>query len=97
MRIAPASAPTTRATPLSMSIVTMMMVAGLLAVGLTSGSISARAQKKDYLTQMEADKIRDADTPSDRVKLLLSFASDRIKKLNMKWRIPAIACIAPTG
>lgn len=58
-------------------------LAGLCLVTFGPGpvSLSARAQKKDYLTSSEADKIRDADTPSDRVRLLLSFASDRIKKL----------------
>ncbi len=36
--------------------------------------------KKDYLTEAEADKIRDAETPSERVKLFLTFAGDRLKK-----------------
>lgn len=36
--------------------------------------------KKEYLSESEADKIRDADNPSDRIKLYLSFADDRIKK-----------------
>jgi len=38
------------------------------------------AQKKDYLSDLEADKIRDADTPNERVKLFLNFAADRLKK-----------------
>ncbi len=42
---------------------------------------SARAQgKMDYLTETEADKIRDANNPSDRIKLYVSFADDRLKK-----------------
>ncbi len=36
--------------------------------------------KKDYLSDLEADKIRDAETPSERIKLFLSFAADRLKK-----------------
>ena len=38
-----------------------------------------RAQR-DYLSEEEADKIREADTPNARIKLFLSFAADRLKK-----------------
>ena len=41
---------------------------------------AARPQDRDYLSEEEADKIRDADTPNARVKLYLSFAADRLKK-----------------
>ncbi|HTS13724.1 MAG TPA: hypothetical protein VMH00_16515 [Candidatus Limnocylindrales bacterium] len=37
-------------------------------------------QKMDYLTDSEADKIRDANNPSDRIKLYVAFAEDRLKK-----------------
>ncbi len=37
-------------------------------------------EKKDYLTDAEADRIRDAETPNERVKLYISYASDRLKK-----------------
>jgi hypothetical protein len=37
-------------------------------------------QKKEYLSDEEADKIRDADTPSQRMTLFISFADDRLKK-----------------
>lgn len=49
---------------------------------LAGGNNSALRQreKKDYLTEMEADKIRDAETPNERVKLFLEFAADRLKK-----------------
>jgi hypothetical protein len=36
-------------------------------------------QKKDYLSDEEADKIRDADTPAQRMTLFISFADDRLK------------------
>jgi hypothetical protein len=36
--------------------------------------------KKDYLTETEADKIRDAILPPDRIKLFIGFAEDRLKK-----------------
>jgi hypothetical protein len=41
---------------------------------------SAPQEKKDYLTEAEADHIRDAETPNDRVKLYISYAADRLKK-----------------
>ena len=37
-------------------------------------------QGKDYLTDSESDRIRDADTPAERIKLYISFAEDRLKK-----------------
>ena len=37
-------------------------------------------QQKDYLSDSESDKIRDADTPALRIKLYISFAEDRLKK-----------------
>lgn len=41
----------------------------------------AQAQlKKDYLSELEADKIRDAETPNERIRLFLFFALDRLKK-----------------
>ena len=54
----------------------------LLAAALLAGAgLPASAQKKDYLTEIEADKIRDAEDTSQRIKLFLSFADDRIQKL----------------
>ena len=41
-----------------------------------------QAPKKDYLTPNEADQIRDALTISERVKLLLKFAADRLQKID---------------
>ncbi len=43
---------------------------------------SAWAQERDFLTGMEADKIRDAETPNARIKLFLDFAADRMKKFH---------------
>jgi len=37
---------------------------------------------KDYLSQEEADKIRDAGTPAERIKLYVAFAEDRLKKFD---------------
>jgi chromosome segregation ATPase len=44
-------------------------------------TVTPQQQPQDYLTSSEADKIRDAETPSDRLKLFMDFADDRLKKL----------------
>ncbi|MGB7848735.1 MAG: hypothetical protein WBL63_24200 [Candidatus Acidiferrum sp.] len=54
-------------------------------------ALPARAQRpeKDYLSEIEADKIRDAETPNDRVKLFLLFADDRLKKFQYELEHPS--------
>ncbi|PYT76065.1 MAG: hypothetical protein DMG40_26950 [Acidobacteria bacterium] len=47
------------------------------------------AQGKDYLSAVEADKIRDAETSSERIKLFLSFAEDRLKKFQYEIEHPS--------
>jgi hypothetical protein len=47
------------------------------------------AQDKDYLTALEADKIRDAETTNDRIKLFISFAEDRLKKFQYELEHPS--------
>ena len=44
--------------------------------------------EKDYLTPEEADKIRDAQDPSDRIKLYMAFAQDRIDKFEYEVNRP---------
>jgi hypothetical protein len=60
------------------------IIAGLFALLafalLAALPASAQQQHKDYLSDEEADKIRDADTPALRIKLYVSFAEDRLKK-----------------
>jgi hypothetical protein len=66
--------------------------ASLLVVFSTLAVIRpARAQRpeKDYLSDIEADKIRDAETPNDRVKLFLTFAEDRLKKFQYELEHPS--------
>ena len=46
-------------------------------------------QDKDYLTALEADKIRDAETPNERIKLFLTFAEDRLKKFQYELEHPS--------
>jgi hypothetical protein len=45
-----------------------------------ASSFDPQQPKKDYLTDSEADKIRDAMLPPERIKLFVSFAEDRLKK-----------------
>src|ERR1700685_4799355 len=37
-------------------------------------------QKKEYLTDSESDRIREAVKPGERIKVYISFAEDRLKK-----------------
>src|SRR6202162_6721995 len=53
------------------------------------GSALAQQEQKDYLSAMEADKIRDAETTNDRVKLFLMFADDRLKKFQYELDHPS--------
>jgi hypothetical protein len=64
-----------------------ILLAVTCAAGMLAGPAVARPprpapapQQKDYLTEAEADKIRDADTPALRIRLYLGFAEDRLKK-----------------
>jgi len=57
-------------------VLTVCIVAAPCAFRVSSAS----PQKKDYLSDEEADKIRDAETASERIKLYLSFAEDKLKK-----------------
>lgn len=55
----------------------------LLLLAFTASPLALRSgqqPQKEYLTQLEADKIRDAEEPSPRIKLFLEFAADRLKK-----------------
>lgn len=57
----------------------------IIVVTLVSFAIGARASaipqgKMDYLTEAEADKIRDTMSPGERIKLYVGFAEDRLTK-----------------
>jgi hypothetical protein len=60
----------------------------LLASILTAapaGMANAAPQKKEYLTEAEADKIREAGATGPRIALFARFASDRIKKIQYEF------------
>jgi vacuolar-type H+-ATPase subunit I/STV1 len=65
-----------------------LMLASILCATALIPPRPALAQKKDYLSETEADKIRDAETTSERIKLFISFAADRIKKLQYEFAHP---------
>jgi len=50
---------------------------------------AATPQQKDYLSSGEADKIRDAETVNERIKLFLTFAEDRLKKFQYELDHPS--------
>jgi hypothetical protein len=61
-----------------------------LCVLAACGAAHARpAQEKDYLSSLEADKIRDAESVNDRIKLFLTFALDRLKKFQYELDHPS--------
>lgn len=47
------------------------------------------AQRKDYLSGLEADKIRDAETTKERIQLFITFADDRLKKFQYELQHPS--------
>jgi hypothetical protein len=63
------------------ALIAALLIASIPIASASPASLSPQKDyDKDYLSPEEADQIRDADTPSDRIKLYVSFADDRIKK-----------------
>jgi hypothetical protein len=70
-----------------------ILIPAIIASFLISASGAARASgspqvKKDYLSDSEADQIREAATPSERIKLYVSFAEDRLTKFQYELARP---------
>lgn len=61
------------------------IVAALFAISPARG----QATQKDYLTALEADKIRDAETPNEKIKLFIQYADDRLKKFQYELDHPS--------
>ena len=60
----------------------------VLLFGLAAPKLMA--QDKDYLSSVEADKIRDAERDvNERIRLFLSFADDRLKKFQYELAHPS--------
>jgi hypothetical protein len=75
------------------TVPTKLMVASLLLLPAIAfhapASRSATPQKREYLSDAEADKIRDAGETGPRIKLYAMFAGDRIKKLQYEFAHPS--------
>jgi hypothetical protein len=63
----------------------------LLVTCVLAGAPLGLAQRpeKDYLSNVESDKIRDAETSNERIKLFLTFAEDRLKKFQYELEHPS--------
>ena len=61
----------------------------LVIAALAFFNSQARALQKDYLSAVEADKVRDAASTNERIKLFLSFAEDRLKKFQYELQHPS--------
>src|SRR6202795_4212664 len=73
-----------------MRVQTLRLCACMFLAGLTVCVRSASAQdKKDYLSTTEAEKVREIIDPSERIRLFVSFASDRLKQLQYELDHPA--------
>jgi hypothetical protein len=62
----------------------LTLLAAILSVA-PAASPNATPQKKEYLSESEADKIREAGATGPRIVLFETFASDRIKKLRYEF------------
>ena len=70
---------------MSLRIYVVLSVAVLASMALAPRSCG----QKDYLSAVEADKIRDAENTNERIRLFLSFAEDRLKKFQYELQHPA--------
>jgi hypothetical protein len=61
-------------------VVGATLIAALLAKPIPARAPNRPAQKMDYLSDEEADKIRDARFPPEKIKLYVAFAEDRLTK-----------------
>ena len=68
----------------------MRAILPLVFSGALAGiAVAQAAPEKDYLSGYEADKIRDAETPNEKIKLFILFADDRLKKFQYELEHPS--------
>lgn len=68
------------------------ILTAVVTCGLTISScavLHAQFEQKDYLSPMESDKIRDAETTNQRLQLFVTFADDRLKKFQYELQHPS--------
>jgi hypothetical protein len=67
-----------------------VVIAACMALGVSHVANAGWQQQKDYLTSVEADKIRDAENDNnERIRLFLMFAEDRLKKFQYELDHPS--------
>ena len=72
-----------------MRLLTPILFATCLVLSVSQAA-NAGQQQKDYLSSVEADKIRDAENNNnERIRLFLSFAEDRLKKFQYELEHPS--------
>jgi tagatose-1,6-bisphosphate aldolase len=64
------------------AVIFVTFIVAALSPLILAQTATAQRQRPDYLSEAEADQIRDADTTSQRIKLYVSFAEDRLKKFD---------------
>jgi hypothetical protein len=66
------------------------MALAILGIFCVSPTLSfVQRPEKDYLSSVEAGKIRDAETTNERIKLFLTFAEDRLTKFQYELEHPS--------
>jgi hypothetical protein len=59
----------------------ILLLASIVSVVPARSAAAAPQKKKEYLSEAEAEKIRDAGDTGVRIALFAAFASDRVKKI----------------
>ena len=73
-----------------MRLLTRVLFASFLVLGASQDANAGAQQQKDYLSSVEADKIRDAENnTNERIRLFLMFAEDRLKKFQYELEHPS--------
>jgi|SRR5580700_1182719 hypothetical protein len=72
-----------------MKPVARIFLAACFVLAASSIAQARPEPQKDYLSNLEADKIRDAETVNERIKLFLTFAEDRLKKFQYELDHPS--------
>jgi hypothetical protein len=67
----------------------VLLCFSLLALAGSLFAAPASMAQKDYLSALESDKIRDAETTNERIKLFVTFADDRLKKFQYELQHPS--------
>jgi hypothetical protein len=67
-------------------LLTAVVTCGL---AVSCAQLQAQQDQKDYLSAMESDKIRDAETTNARINLFITFADDRLKKFQYELQHPS--------